>query len=125
MTCTVEYDLSTGMILGVLSPGLPQGVTLPQDRGVLYLTQDFIDPSANKVDITQTPPVIIAYTPPVDYISQAQNALTASDKTILRCVENSVVVPAAWHTYRQTLRAIVSGSQAGPLPTIPSYPAGT
>ena len=56
--------------------------------------------------------------------SQAQSALTESDKTILRCYENAVAVPSSWATYRSSLRAIVS-SGSGSIPTKPSYPAGT
>ncbi len=62
------------------------------------------------------------------YQASAQAALTESDKTILRCYENAVAVPAAWATYRKALRAIVgaaSGDPAQPLPTKPAYPAGT
>lgn len=59
--------------------------------------------------------------------SQAQTALTESDKTIIRCYENSVVVPSAWTTYRKALRSIVNGSDTAStsLPAIPSYPTGT
>lgn len=62
------------------------------------------------------------------YQANAQVALTESDKTILRCYENAVVVPAAWMTYRKTLRSIVSaasGDSTQPLPTKPPYPSGT
>lgn len=62
------------------------------------------------------------------YQSNAQAALTDSDLTILRCYENSVAVPAAWTTYRKALRAIISatsGDPTQPLPTKPTYPAGT
>ena len=56
----------------------------------------------------------------------AQVALTKSDITILRCYENAVSVPASWHTYRDDLRAIVSGTSAvTELPTRPDYPSGT
>jgi hypothetical protein len=60
--------------------------------------------------------------------SLAQAALTESDKTILRCYENAVVVPTAWATYRKALRAIVgtaTGDATIALPTKPAYPAGT
>lgn len=57
----------------------------------------------------------------------AQDALSKSDITISRCVENSVVVPTAWATYRKALRAIVDGSDSVStvLPTVPGYPSGT
>jgi hypothetical protein len=58
---------------------------------------------------------------------QAQIALLKSDVTILRCVEAQVQVPAAWHSYRIALRAIINGTDTTSitLPTPPSYPAGT
>lgn len=63
------------------------------------------------------------------YQTQAKAALDASDITVLRCVEKAVSVPTAWATYRATLRAIVGATTVGdptkPLPTKPSYPAGT
>lgn len=65
----------------------------------------------------------------IAYQAQAKSALDASDMTVLRCVEKAVSVPTAWATYRATLRAIVGATTVGdptkPLPTKPSYPAGT
>ncbi|CAG9256297.1 hypothetical protein PCAR4_40277 [Paraburkholderia caribensis] len=62
------------------------------------------------------------------YQASALTALAASDRTILRCYENSVVVPSAWISYRKSLRAIVSattGDASQPFPVQPPYPAGT
>lgn len=62
------------------------------------------------------------------YQAQAQAALAESDKTILRCYENAVAVPAAWTTYRNALRAIISATSGDPtqlLPVRPAYPSGT
>lgn len=61
------------------------------------------------------------------YQSSAQAALAASDKTIIRCVENGVAVPSAWAQYRAALRAIVGAKTGTPgtLPTRPAFPAGT
>ena len=62
------------------------------------------------------------------YQGAALAALAESDKTMLRCAENSVTVPAAWATYRKALRAIVgasSGDSTQPLPAHPPYPANT
>lgn len=63
--------------------------------------------------------------PPVTTAAAAMVALTESDKTILRCAENSVPVPAAWAAYRKALRALVATPSTTPLPAIPPYPAGT
>jgi hypothetical protein len=63
-----------------------------------------------------------------DYQASAQALLTGSDKTVLRCYENSVVVPGTWATYRKDLRAIiaaVSGDPTQALPTKPAYPPNT
>ena len=56
--------------------------------------------------------------------TKAQAALDKSDVTILRCIENRVVVPAEWATYRKALRALVA-SGTGTMPTQPAYPQGT
>lgn len=54
----------------------------------------------------------------------AQAALDKSDTTLLRCYEKGVSVPAAWVSYRDGLRGIVTGSStASELPTRPPYPA--
>lgn len=58
----------------------------------------------------------------------AMTALVESDRTVLRCYENGVPMPAEWSAYRKALRAIVgaaSGDPAQPLPIRPAYPAGT
>ncbi|WP_157646650.1 hypothetical protein [Burkholderia ubonensis] len=58
----------------------------------------------------------------------AMAALIDSDRTVLRCYENGVPMPAEWSAYRKALRAIVgaaSGDPTQPLPTRPAYPAGT
>ena len=55
---------------------------------------------------------------------EASEALTKSDITVLRCVENNIPVPEAWAVYRQTLRAIKeAGDQS--IPAKPAYPEGT
>ena len=64
-----------------------------------------------------------------EFQTQAKAALDVSDITVLRCVEKSVAVPAEWANYRVSLRAIVGATAIGdptqPLPTKPTYPAGT
>lgn len=65
-------------------------------------------------------------TPPTDTRPAARAALDVSDRTVLRCYEHGVAVPAEWVAYRSALRAIVSGTvTTTPLPTAPAYPAGT
>lgn len=62
------------------------------------------------------------------YQANAKASLDASDITILRCYEKAVATPAAWSTYRDALRVIVSatsGDPTQPLPTKPAYPTGT
>jgi hypothetical protein len=62
------------------------------------------------------------------YQTSAKAALDASDITILRCYEKGVATPAAWSSYRDALRAIVSAQTGDPtqsLPTRPAYPSGT
>jgi hypothetical protein len=82
---------------------------------------------------TEIEAVYAAYDPAkigwTDYKNQAAAALAESDKTVLRCGENQVDVPAAWATYRKALRAIVGATVVGdptqPLPVKPAYPANT
>ena len=77
---------------------------------------------------------LVAYAPTISAAqtfsalqSQASALLAASDRTIIRCYENGVVVPSAWAMYRTELRAIASGTNANAteLPVRPTYPAGT
>jgi hypothetical protein len=60
-----------------------------------------------------------------NYAVQTGAALLKSDVVASRCYKAGVAFPSAWLTYVQTLRAIVDGSQQGPLPTQPNYPTGT
>lgn len=62
------------------------------------------------------------------YQETARAMLDQSDRTVLRCVEAGIAIPAAWIEYRKSLRAIVgasSGDASQTLPSKPSYPAGT
>ena len=52
--------------------------------------------------------------------TDAQAALTQSDKTILRCCDRGVMVPEEWVIYRSALRRIVSGTDPGPIPVAAS-----
>ena len=91
-------------------------------------TGEVITADANGFPILSAPPPPTAAQLWTVYQGTAQAALTESDKTILRCGENSVAVPAAWATYRKALRAIVAATSGDPtaaLPTRPAYPAGT
>lgn len=55
--------------------------------------------------------------------SKAQETLDRSDTVVIRCSEKAKALPDDWVQYRQTLRDIVSGKSAGPLPDQPaSYP---
>jgi hypothetical protein len=54
----------------------------------------------------------------------ALRALADSDRTVMRCYEAAIPLPADWVAYRLALRAIV-GTGVGPLPARPDYPAGT
>jgi hypothetical protein len=55
-------------------------------------------------------------------------ALSESDRTVIRCYENSVPVPPEWTRYRRALRAILAaktGDPSLPLPVKPPYPPDT
>ncbi len=69
---------------------------------------------------------------------KAIDALDASDKTIVRCAEKNIRVPADWAIYRDDLRKIITNASedtfalnalaAGALPDLPphpDFPAGT
>jgi hypothetical protein len=67
------------------------------------------------------------------FIVSAQAALDASDTTMHRIAEGVSLGSTswtgtdvvAWVTYRRALRALLSSTSAGTLPTKPAYPAGT
>ena len=58
-----------------------------------------------------------------NYIAESLVELAKSDITYIRASEANIAFPSEWVSYRATLRAIVDGSQTGPLPTRPNYPA--
>lgn len=63
-----------------------------------------------------------------DYQRAARAALDQTDMVALRCWKAGVTFPADWQTYTQALRAVVgaaTGDPTKPLPTAPSFPAGT
>jgi|GEM_PF-1266511 len=104
----------------VSSFGCPQDATTYPNQAMLDSSdqryQAFINPASTAAGLWSA------------YQDQAKAALAQSDKTVLRCVESGVAVPAAWQSYRKALRLIV-GSEFGdatqPFPERPSYPAGT
>lgn len=58
----------------------------------------------------------------------ARAALSASDISVLRCIERGIEVPAEWVIYRDSLRGIVGAAEwidDLALPTRPDYPTGT
>ncbi len=56
-----------------------------------------------------------------NYSAQAQDALTRSDRTVLRCYEREMAVPEEWVTYREALRDIIRSGK-GPVPARPDWP---
>lgn len=62
--------------------------------------------------------------PPTPIAVIARTALSASDTTLLRCLEAGVAVPSEWKAYRDQLRAIIK-SGSGDIPVRPAYPEGT
>jgi hypothetical protein len=66
------------------------------------------------------------YVAPVpNHAALARAALIASDMVALRCMKACVAYPGTWLSYVRTLRAIVVGTQTGPIPAQPAYPPGT
>lgn len=57
-------------------------------------------------------------------VKRAHVALDASDKTILRCLERGVPIPAEWTAYRAALRTVIS-KQTGDMPKRPAFPKST
>ena len=55
---------------------------------------------------------------------EAQDALDASDRTLLRCLERGLSLPEAWVNYRAQLREVVNGTMST-MPERPEYPSGS
>jgi len=94
-------DSTSALLLSTISP--IQGVTLP--------TSSAIESEYAKIMLVEA----------------ATLALTKSDITMLRCTEAAIAVPAAWNTYRKSLRAISIGTDkvSTSLPIQPPFVAGT
>jgi len=109
----------------------PTGYTVTGEaRGGVMSPVSSIDLKTGKVIWTTQarPEMTEAEQSAVDAMKMKVTAITAmkaADTTVLRCYEAGVAVPTAWQTYRTTLRDIIYGRNAGPLPVMPSYPAGT
>lgn len=73
--------------------------------------------------LTQPPPIDYSWT---IYQQSARDALATSDRVVIRCYEDGMMVPDAWRIYRDALRAIagatVQGDSSIPLPTPPDFP---
>lgn len=58
------------------------------------------------------------------YQGEAQAALEASDRSVMRAIEQGITISSEWRTYRTELRAIVgatTGDATKPLPVRPAY----
>lgn len=84
-------------------------------------------PSVTLPSLAEQATIVAARNARVLLVSNAQNALTKSDTTYIRCGKAGVPFPVEWQTYVAALRAIVSGTDTTStvLPTQPAYPAGT
>jgi len=56
--------------------------------------------------------------------AEARALIVATDKTVLRCIENNVIVPEDWKYYRKQLRLVITNKLTS-LPKRPDYPAGS
>ncbi len=88
-------------------------------------SQADVDPATETFSATQ--PVPVQPSAYQQLQAQAQRALDNTDIVAGRCFKAGVAFPAAWQTYTQALRAIVSGTDTTStnLPAQPPYPSGT
>jgi hypothetical protein len=109
---TADFD-GSGNLLQNEDTGHNMAVT-PQQVSAVEAVYAAYDPTAPSWSVHQ---------------AAAAMALTESDKTVLRCGENQLPVPADWASYRKALRAIVGATVPGdptqPLPARPEFPTGT
>lgn len=106
----------------------PTGYTIDgQARGGVTITGWHVEAGAQVWDVEPRPDFSTEEAAALaarDLIRGAIEAMGASDRTVLRCVESGIPLPTAWADYRAALRAIISGGP-GPIPARPDYPAGT
>ena len=117
ISCLVKFDSLPDYVqfLAVASDVEPHGVAIFNDcmAGKWGAIAPYVAPVPSAAQLWAT------------YQWRAQDALSKSDSTVLRCVESGIAVPLEWATYRKQLRAIGSASPGPvpPLPTRPAYPA--
>jgi len=122
------YSKTTG---GFYDPEI--NIIIPQD--VVAVTNDnyealFTAQAMGKVikPDAQGNPEAVTFIPSAEQLHaallvSAKKALEKSDVVVLRCIEDGILLPSAWATYRQTLRAIGNGTQTCAIPVQPAYPS--
>ena len=92
------------------------------EKGFIEVPDDIVYGMIQQADGSFIAPAPDTLTP---FLLSVQAELDRTDLVAIRCIKAGVAFPTEWQTYTTDLRALLSSTTAGTLPTPPAYPAGT
>ena len=93
-----------------------------EETGFVQVPDNTISGMIKQTDGSFIAPAQDTLTP---FLNSIQAELDRTDLVAIRCLKAGAAFPLEWQTYTTDLRALLSSTTAGVLPTKPPYPANT